>query len=136
MNLNVRKEVFESLRLELQEFTPQEFVASCWIVTLKCESRGYISPEDDRTQASYHSANHATKSLVISSNGQPSTSQIRDRLTNYDSTAYSSNSTQNNKKWNQGKVSGVSFVYDGAIFFMTSLDNAVIIQSQDTMTPS
>lgn len=28
--LNVRKEVFESLRLELQEFAPQEYIAACF----------------------------------------------------------------------------------------------------------
>ena len=28
--MNVKKERFESLRLELQEFTPQEFVAACY----------------------------------------------------------------------------------------------------------
>ncbi|MBQ6037560.1 MAG: hypothetical protein IJL37_02685 [Bacteroidaceae bacterium] len=51
MNLNVRKEVFESLRLEFQEFTPQEFVATCWIRTLTC------SHKSDKL---YHSVGNTT----------------------------------------------------------------------------
>ena len=66
---NCRKEVFESLRLELQEFTPQEFVAYCWEFRCVGREQGSYLTKDKKGHDPV-----ANKTLVHSS-GHPYTGQ-------------------------------------------------------------
>ena len=36
--MKIKKEKYESLRLELQEFTPQEYCATCWKIKVTCST--------------------------------------------------------------------------------------------------
>lgn len=55
MTENKKTEKWSSLRLELQEFAPQEFVAACWI--LRCDGYGnsykYIRTSNVHNSGSY-----------------------------------------------------------------------------------
>ncbi|MBO7553992.1 MAG: hypothetical protein J6T82_08190 [Bacteroidaceae bacterium] len=55
--MNSKKEKFESLRLELQEFTPQEFCVTCW--DLVCA--GYGDYEFLRTSSQHNKGTYLGK---------------------------------------------------------------------------
>ena len=66
--MKVKKEVFESLRLELQEFTPQEYCDTCW--DLVCEGYGnyqYLRTSDQFNKGSYlGTIDNGSRHVIIS----------------------------------------------------------------------
>lgn len=89
--MKVKKEVFESLRLELQEFTPQEFVAGCYRVTIPCTSKGYVSTSPIDNKATSHPSDGNVKYLYFRNQNEPERADIVKMLgTGYTALAYSS----------------------------------------------
>ncbi|MBO7552429.1 MAG: hypothetical protein J6T82_00115 [Bacteroidaceae bacterium] len=77
--MKVKKEVFESLRLELQEFTPQEFVAVCYVVTVNCSSEGHISTQKSNNTGFDHSGGHLIMTIYFH-NQTPSNDLVKSKL--------------------------------------------------------
>ncbi len=71
--MNVKKEIFESLRLDLQEFAPQEFVAACYIAQVNCDSNANKIWNESGTQQVSHSGPPHGITLV---SGSPSSSDL------------------------------------------------------------
>lgn len=63
MTENKKTEKWSSLRLDLQQFTPQEFVAACWTVTFVCQSLGWI--RNGTVTAQEHDAGDTTIFTMI-----------------------------------------------------------------------
>ncbi|MBR1720050.1 MAG: hypothetical protein IJ726_06500 [Phocaeicola sp.] len=79
---------------EVQLFTPQEYVAACYRITVNCASEGWILVGNTATQ---HTGNHST-TFNLSSNSYPITdSQVRSIM----SSKYSWTSSRTSSKENQ-----------------------------------
>ncbi len=105
--LNVRKEVFESLRLELQEFTPQEFVAGCYKVTIPCSALNYVSSKTgNKTGESHNCGGHSEVLKFPNKNDPPTHVEIISRLAPFVEPGYTSTRNNFNNNYTTGFLFG------------------------------
>ena len=101
---NTKTEKWDSLRLDLQEFAPQEFVAACWIPNVFCSGDIYISV--DKKTVHSHSGNGHTIDVFIKQDTRPTSAQINMIYTSEGITIYAGAGTgateghAKNKNWN------------------------------------
>ena len=111
--MKVRKEVFESLRLELQEFVPQEFVAGCYDITLGCSSSGEYAVVVVGGTSYSHSGGPHSKTLTIQSPDEPTLSYIANKVSSVSSaTAGKNNGHKTDYKGYAWNNSGWHFITD------------------------
>ena len=60
---------------EVQRFTPQEYVATCYRITVTCRSLGYISYDGTDKDIQQHSGGDST-SFILNSNSSPTNTQV------------------------------------------------------------
>ena len=77
--MKIKKERYESLRLELQEFVPQEFVATCYVVTVYCSSEGHISTQKQNNTGFDHPSGHDIMTIYFH-NQAPTNDLVKSRL--------------------------------------------------------
>lgn len=121
MTENIKTEKWSSLRLDLQQFSPQEFVTACWTIVISCQSKGYISNDGNIRNAVSHSGNHPV-TFTMQSMTTPTNEQIKSKLSGYDSSSYSSSTIKNQAQFDKYAIEGESFSYNNTIHFVTSFN--------------
>ena len=114
----IKTEKWSSLRLDFQQFTPQEYCDSCPVVTtyevtVSCVSLGYLSYDPDGSGIFQH--NNHTHTETLSFTQSPQLSNIVDRLGA--SVGYTS-SHGNKGQFKQNRTSG--YIYGTSNHFFTS----------------
>lgn len=108
---NKKTEKWSSLRLDLQQFSPQEFVADCWLVTIHCDSKGFIAfsqyPKNKEISAHAHHANWSKTEKFLS---EPNPSSI---IQKFGSTVAYSSSYDKQQSFSNGRISG--YWYEGGL---------------------
>ena len=61
---------------EVQRFTPQEYVATCYQITVTCRSLGYISYDGTANNIKQHSGGDNSTSFILNSNSSPTDDQV------------------------------------------------------------
>ena len=133
--MKVKKEVFESLRLDLQEFTPQEFVAGCYQVTILCSADSYVSTSHGNGNtgvAHSHNISYSPEVLKFANrNIPPSHEDIKGKLSNVTDPGY----TSSKKNFNNNYTTG--FLFGNAMHFSEwSIVDANITEISDPQHPN
>ena len=98
-----KKERFESLRLDFQEFDPQEYCATCYVVTVPCSSEGYISTRQQNNSGTSHSSNGDIIEILYFKDVSPTVQLILERFGNYQ-VGYTAPRNQDLNKGTQGYI--------------------------------
>lgn len=133
MTENKKTEKWSSLRLDLQQFTPQEFVAGCYIVSFTCGSNGWISYDGTYNHAVSHSGGDSY-SFGIKSENSPTGDQIKSFFTEISDDAVTSSSHQNENKFMRAAVSGTSFKYKGDLHFLVTFPPVASLASDPNVS--
>ena len=102
---------------EVQLFTPQEYIAACYRITVTCKSLGYVSSDGTKENITQHEDGHTTV-FILSSNGTPIPSQVKDVMqSTYHLTTKNSAKSYHEKNWGQFQNHAVSgYTWDGGHF--------------------
>ena len=102
---------------EVQRFTPQEYVAACYRITVDCASEGWILVGNTATQ---HTGNHST-TFNLSSNSYPITdSQVRSIMISKYSWTISRTSSKEKQIDNNNHSTGGYRWLDGGTWHFTT----------------
>ena len=114
--MKIKKEKYESLRLELQEFTPQEYCATCWKIKVTCSTDSDYSYVKVGSNIYHHTGGPHSYTTIIDYSTQP-TFDIIDSLDNSIVSA-----TAGKNKGQAGSHSGYAWGSGSTWHFIASFD--------------
>lgn len=79
MTGNKKTEKWSSLRLDLQQFTPQEYCTTCYIVTVYCSSEGHISTLKQNNTGFDHTGGHDIMTIYFGT-VEPTNASVKAKL--------------------------------------------------------
>ncbi|MBQ9884372.1 MAG: hypothetical protein IJM43_07975 [Bacteroidaceae bacterium] len=120
---NKKTEKWSSLRLELQEFIPQEYCATCYIVTVYCSSEGYISTQKKNNTGHEHVGGHNITTLHFVDTF-PDDAKILGKLGNHQNGFTAEHNNELNKG-TPGQIVGQHFYINGG-YGLETINNSNI----------